>query len=382
MFRIFAKQAAAELTRLHLERKLRESGDQLRDLYDEAPIAYVLEDMDSRFIRANRAAQRILGIKPEDVPGIRGLSLVPDRPDAQRAAREQFSLQTRGMETRGVVVELRRKDDGRPVWIEIWARPVPGCKYTRTIPPLTDGVERGILYTVCKSGIRNHSPMAISTIVPTPIPRAGLADLVYDRLVHALMSGQYAGGDELNEVSLASQFEVSRTPVREALRRLVSDGLVTSSPNRQATVVKLSVQNLRDTYEVRQVLEAEAARRAVGNFSAVELSALRKELLAAVPAAGEDWGDRERFFDDELHRQIAAKCGNDCLRREIEKYLTLVRFVRARAGRNPLALAQGHAEHAQILAALESRNARKAGEAMAAHISSALKFVLKDSCWE
>ena len=130
--RIFAAHAAAELVRLRLERQLRES-EALRDLYEEAPLAYVLEDLQSRFIRANRAARRILGIKPEEVPGIVGLSLVPDRPDAQRAARDQFSLQARGMETKGVVVELRRKDDGNPVWIEIWAKPEPGGKYTRTM---------------------------------------------------------------------------------------------------------------------------------------------------------------------------------------------------------------------------------------------------------
>ena len=132
-FRIFAAHAAAELVRLRLERRLRESEERLRDLYEEAPIAYVHEDLESRFISANRAAQRILGIKPEEVPGTVGLSLVPDRPDAQRAAREQFSLQVRGLETRGVVVEHRRKDDGRPVWIQIWAKPEPGGKYTRTM---------------------------------------------------------------------------------------------------------------------------------------------------------------------------------------------------------------------------------------------------------
>ena len=55
-FRIFASHAAAELTRLHLERQLRDSVEQLRDLYDEAPIAYVKEDLESRFISANRAA--------------------------------------------------------------------------------------------------------------------------------------------------------------------------------------------------------------------------------------------------------------------------------------------------------------------------------------
>src|SRR5262249_46327301 len=125
-FDIFAARAAAELMHLRLERQLGEREERLRDLYEEAPIAYVKEDLESRFISANRAAQRILGIKPDEVAGLVGLSLVPDRPDAQRVAREQFALQVRGEETRGIVVELRRKDDGKPVWIEIWAKPEPG----------------------------------------------------------------------------------------------------------------------------------------------------------------------------------------------------------------------------------------------------------------
>ena len=132
-FQIFAARAAAEVVHLRLERRLRDSEERLRDLYEEAPLAYVKEDLESRFISANRAAQRILGIKPEEVVGTVGLSLVPDRPDAQRMAREQFALQIRGTETRGVVVELQRKDDGKPVWIEIWAKPEPGGKYTRTM---------------------------------------------------------------------------------------------------------------------------------------------------------------------------------------------------------------------------------------------------------
>src|SRR5262249_39599167 len=92
-FRIFAARAAAELVRLRLERQLRESEERLRDLYEEAPIAYVQEDLESRFISANRAALRILGIKPEEVPGMVGLSLVPNRPDAQRLAHQQFAIQ-------------------------------------------------------------------------------------------------------------------------------------------------------------------------------------------------------------------------------------------------------------------------------------------------
>lgn len=133
IFRIFAARAAAELARLHLEWELRESEQRLRDLYEEAPIAYVKEDLESRFISANRAALRILGIKPEEVEGMVGISLVPDTPDAQRRVKEAFASIGRGTDTSGVVLELRRKDNGKPVWIQWWSKPEPGGKYTRTM---------------------------------------------------------------------------------------------------------------------------------------------------------------------------------------------------------------------------------------------------------
>jgi PAS domain S-box-containing protein len=132
-FHIFAARAAAELERLRLEMSLLESRERYRDLYEEAPIAYVHEDLESRFLSANQAALRILGIKAEEVPGMVGLSLVPETPDAQRRAREALASIGRGTDTSGVVLELRRKDDGRPVWIQWWSRPEPGGKYTRTM---------------------------------------------------------------------------------------------------------------------------------------------------------------------------------------------------------------------------------------------------------
>jgi PAS domain S-box-containing protein len=133
VFRIFAARAAAELARLRSERQLRESEQRFRDLFDEAPIAYVHEDLDSRFLSANRAAQRILGLRPEEVAGTVGLSLVPDTPEARRRAREALAAAGRGEDAGGVVLELRRKDDGRPVWVRWWSRPDPGGKFTRTM---------------------------------------------------------------------------------------------------------------------------------------------------------------------------------------------------------------------------------------------------------
>jgi PAS domain S-box-containing protein len=140
IFRIFAARAAAELERLNFEKRLRASEEQYRDLYDEAPIGYVQEDLESRFIAANRAALRILGLKPEEVVGTVGMSLVPDTPDAQRRVREAFASVGRGADTGGVVLELRRKDNGNPVWVQWWSRPEPNGKYTRTV--IVDITER------------------------------------------------------------------------------------------------------------------------------------------------------------------------------------------------------------------------------------------------
>jgi len=143
IFRIFAARAAAELARLRVEQRLLDSEKQYHDLFDEAPIAYVQEDLESRFLSANRAAMRILGIAPEEVPSTVGISLVPDTPDAQRRVRDAFESIGRGTDTSGVVLELRRKDNGKPIWIQWWSKPEPNGKYTRTM--FVDITERVLL---------------------------------------------------------------------------------------------------------------------------------------------------------------------------------------------------------------------------------------------
>jgi PAS domain S-box-containing protein len=133
----FAARAGAELERTRayeqLQRRHAESEERLRDLFEEAPIAYVNEGLDSRFIRANRAAMNILGILPEDVPTTYGRAFVPDTPEAQHRLRQAFESIGKGIDTSGVVLELRRKDNGKPLWIQWWSRPDPSGTYTRTM---------------------------------------------------------------------------------------------------------------------------------------------------------------------------------------------------------------------------------------------------------
>jgi formate hydrogenlyase transcriptional activator len=139
-FRIFAARAAAELERLRYEQRLRESEERYRDLYEEAPIGYVREDLRSRFQSANRAAIRILGLKADEVVGTVGMSLVADTPENKRRVGEAFASLGEGQDTGGVVLELRRKDDGRPVWVQWYSKPEPNGKFTRTV--LVDVTER------------------------------------------------------------------------------------------------------------------------------------------------------------------------------------------------------------------------------------------------
>src|ERR1043165_7379143 len=134
------KLAELENEKQRISDQLQEAGkalsaseERLRDLFDEAPIAYVNEGLDSKFIRANRTAIKILGIKPVDVPTTYGKNFIPQTPDAQRRLREAFESIGKGIDTSGVVLELRRKDNGKPLWIQWWSRPDPSGTYTRTM---------------------------------------------------------------------------------------------------------------------------------------------------------------------------------------------------------------------------------------------------------
>jgi formate hydrogenlyase transcriptional activator len=117
---------------LQINGPLHQNEESFRDLFDEAPIAYVIGDLDWRIIQANRTAARVLGVAPEEIVGMDGRSFVPDTPDAQRRLREALDSIQKGTDVR-MVLELRRKDNERPVWVQWWSRPECGGKYTRTM---------------------------------------------------------------------------------------------------------------------------------------------------------------------------------------------------------------------------------------------------------
>ena len=139
IMRIFAARVRAEVERLHIDAALREtnqrltqSEEQFRDLFEEAPIAYVHQAADTRILRANSAALRILGVEHGEIEGMIGNSFVADTPEAQRRLRDALPLMASGTDIDGLVLELRRKD-GRPLWVRWWARPRAEGDYFRSM---------------------------------------------------------------------------------------------------------------------------------------------------------------------------------------------------------------------------------------------------------
>jgi PAS domain S-box-containing protein len=109
--------------------RLRQSEERFRDYFEEAPIAYVVSSK-SGIIRANRTAAEILGVKPEEIAGFDWRSLFHDNPDALRRLREVLKLVQSGDEARGEELELRRKEDGRPLAVRWWSKSEAG-NYSR-----------------------------------------------------------------------------------------------------------------------------------------------------------------------------------------------------------------------------------------------------------
>ena len=162
-----------------------------------------------------------------------------------------------------------------------------------------------------------------------PIARGNLRAQVTARLVTGIFAGRLRSGERLVVQQLATVYEVSPTPVREALVELASLGLVDLLPNRGAIVRPFGPAEVREISQIRRLLETEATHHACGRIPPAELSALNDELLRLEGAPRDQTWDRDaRAADTRLHGLIAESSGNLRLGVEIGRYLILFRALR------------------------------------------------------
>jgi DNA-binding GntR family transcriptional regulator len=161
------------------------------------------------------------------------------------------------------------------------------------------------------------------------VKRELLNQKVYDRLLSLIVAGEIAPNEPLREIELAKRLGVSRTPVREALRRLAEHHLVEARPHRGTVVRRLGREEVIHIHQVREVLEGLAAQLACGRLTAADF-----ERLAALAQAAEDEDSPAYFrafdqFDVQLHRLLAQRSGNPILAREIRKLLETMMLIHA-----------------------------------------------------
>jgi DNA-binding GntR family transcriptional regulator len=210
-----------------------------------------------------------------------------------------------------------------------------------------------------------------------PLIRVSLADMVYENLLEAIVNGRLARGTELNEVSVAEQLQVSRTPVHEALRRLAADGLVEQLANRRVRVAQFGRRELEEIYELRAILESAACRRAATKMEAQHVKFLRDSADALEKSMGSaDWPQRAIEFDQRFHEAIAAGSGNEHLRKDILRYRRLVQAFCRLTG-SVENLREAFREHLKILSALEAHDADAAALAMSEHVMKRMRVVVE-----
>ncbi|MFE6996985.1 GntR family transcriptional regulator [Microbacterium sp. NPDC057659] len=202
------------------------------------------------------------------------------------------------------------------------------------------------------------------------------SDRAYAELLEDIQSGTLPSGTVLGEVEQAERLGVSRTPLREALRRLVADGLVVQQSPRVTVVADLDADDIRALFEMRRALEETTARLAAERGDAEAFGLLASE-FADVDLSRAAGRDAYYALIARLDAALDAAVANDYLSSALRTVRTHLVRVRRMARDKPERLAASAAEHLTIARALAARDGDLAAHATHVHLHNALTSILE-----
>lgn len=205
-------------------------------------------------------------------------------------------------------------------------------------------------------------------------PEKSLSQQIYDRLLTMLIQRELPAGTVLQERKLAEALDVSRTPAREALNRLETEGFISRQPGNSMIVREFSVRELTEVLHLRGLLEAEAVSLAIGRIPAEELDAIeagvRRMLEAEKPDPLEDWK-----VDTHLHGAIAEAAGNALLAKMALELRLKTRMFNLT--HMPERFRVGHGEHLKIIEAIRAGDRDAAKTAVRDHIDGVKGSIIR-----
>lgn len=201
-----------------------------------------------------------------------------------------------------------------------------------------------------------------------------VTERAYRAIRRNILEGLYRNDQFLREEAIASEFNISRTPVREALRRLVSEGWLEQIPHRGARVVGWTQEDINEVFELRGILESHAANRAASRMSTTEIQRLR-HLVNAMEQLANDHGAEARediaTLNDEFHQIILSASGSERLQRLVNAIVQAPMTTRSFHRYDKEELARSMMQHRDILNAIQEGEGGWAAAAMEAHILAA-----------
>jgi DNA-binding GntR family transcriptional regulator len=205
------------------------------------------------------------------------------------------------------------------------------------------------------------------------------ADVAWRRLRELILDGTYPPGARLTELDAAAALAMSRTPVREALRALVADGLVRAT-GRGVVVVALAPEDLRDAYQVRAALEAltaelAAVRQREGRIAPADLAALRGEATVAAGATRAGQVADAVASNRRFHRQVAALAGNALALAALDRLWDQIQVSTVHSLAPPARSDHVNAQHDELLKAIVDGRAEDAARLARQHVLDTLTTV-------
>lgn len=204
---------------------------------------------------------------------------------------------------------------------------------------------------------------------PGGINHRPLRHAVLGELRARIMAGHWVPGERLFEDQIASELDVSRNPVREALQALAAEGFVELEPRRGARVAVVSAERANELFEVREALEGLVARLAAERRTEAQLAELRALVSAGLDAAADQRHDTLPALNTRFHQALSAAAGNSMLAESIDHLAHVIEWVYSRSivGRS----AQSWAEHHGIVEAIGRGDAVEAQRLAGNHIAKA-----------
>ena len=203
-----------------------------------------------------------------------------------------------------------------------------------------------------------------------------IADIVFDKIEDAILSGEFSRGDIITELKLCELLEVSRTPVREALTRLKQEGLIKES-GKGAVVVGINTDDLFDIYEVRMRIEGLAAARCAEVITDGQLKKLGETLELQEFYTAKNQPDSIKKLDSEFHEQIYSYCGSKTLETLLSELHRKVKRYRKTSVSNPNRALMAVKEHREIFEAISAHDGKLAEKLTEKHIKNARESIMK-----